>query len=164
MHSLPVFLPCEQTSRMSQSGRLPPSLAALNFLNMLPSSSQHPDQLVRPFLTPLRPGCCRLLCTNLETGAIASPSDAHWRSVLAQLGLTQAERAQLVECFAVYLRRRQAAAPEQAVLAEVRRRGGGCGKGIAMLLENGPFVQLEPPSCFRWPDSVGPARLQTSSS
>jgi hypothetical protein len=161
MHLLPVFLPCEQTSTMSQSGRLLPSFAGLNFLNMLPSSSQHPDQFVRPFLTPLRPGCCLLLCTNLETGAIATPSDAHWRSVLAQLGLTQAERAQLVDCFALYLRRRQAAALEQAVLAEVRRKGGGCGKGIATLPEKGHF---QPPCCFCWPDSVGPTHLQTNSS
>jgi len=46
--------------------------------------------------------CCTLLSTNLETGAVAAPSDAHWRSVVAQLGLTQAQRALALDVLAVY--------------------------------------------------------------
>jgi len=48
--------------------------------------------------------------------------------VLAQLGLTPAQRAQALDCFAVYQEQRSAAAPaKQLLLSELQRLAGGGG-------------------------------------
>lgn len=56
-----------------------------------------------------RAACCSLLCTNMETGASAAPSDAHWRSVLTQISLGAEQRAQAMDCFTLYLQQVAAA-------------------------------------------------------
>jgi hypothetical protein len=59
---------------------------------------------------PSRSAAAALLCTNLETEGIAAPSESHWRAVVAHMGLTPAQRAAALDCFAVYKERAAAAA------------------------------------------------------
>jgi hypothetical protein len=102
-----------------------------------PHQTAPPSPPPHPARCPASSACCALLCTNLETGAPAAPSEAHWRSVAAQLGLSQAQRGQAVGCFEIYLSRRAAGAHARAALLEVRTRRGMRG-GFAGRSQAGP--------------------------
>ncbi len=73
-----------------------------------------------------RAAAAALLCTNLETGATAAPADAHWRAVLAQLGLSPAQRQQALDCFAVYREQAAAGAGGKQALVQVGSTSGCC--------------------------------------